>query len=498
MQSLVHDLQNTNQGKSGTQYPIADSASTTYGYDLGLPDLDTPRNNDSSAIAIYSPQNNTISFDGETLHGNAESESKVMAFEKGGYYAKPVPIRISKSLEPLPALLMENQMNLIYFHHFLNHTARVLVPHDCERNPFRHILPQMAVKDENLLSLLLAYSASHRARMLNHPEPSNRIAVWVQDVFPRLRQTLQENPNEVPDNTLASVIMMASLEVISPGTFEVPISWKDHLTMARRMITQRGGPRGMSRKDLVAYFLSRWFAYLDVVGSLSGHKNDMPVGSFYWSSENESADEDLEIDCLMGFTTRCVGSLARISELSKHCEPHRIDEHGNEREDWVPSQDVVEEAISIRRTLEDGLSDRNIRKACRHRSDALSESERAWDTTEIYATNELFHWAGLIQLHRRVLGKSALDPEVQHAIRAIVELLFKIRRGSSAEACLLFPMFAAGCDAQDAGQREKILDRLRGVEGFGLNQVPKMSTLMKRVWDTGKPWESLVSGEFFG
>lgn len=329
----------------------------------------------------------------------------------------------------------------------------------------------MAVKDENLLSLLLAYSASHRARMLNHPEPSNRIAVWVQDVFPRLRQTLQENPNEVPDNTLASVIMMASLEVISPGTFEVPISWKDHLTMARRMITQRGGPRGMSRKDLVAYFLSRWFAYLDVVGSLSGHKNDMPVGSFYWSSENESADEDLEIDCLMGFTTRCVGSLARISELSKHCEPHRIDEHGNEREDWVPSQDVVEEAISIRRTLEDGLSDRNIRKACRHRSDALSESERAWDTTEIYATNELFHWAGLIQLHRRVLGKSALDPEVQHAIRAIVELLFKIRRGSSAEACLLFPMFAAGCDAQDAGQREKILDRLRGVEGFGLNQV---------------------------
>lgn len=142
VQSLVHDLQNTNQGKSGTQYPIADSASTTYGYDLGLPDLDTPRNNDSSAIAIYSPQNNTISFDGETLHGNAESESKVMAFEKGGYYAKPVPIRISKSLEPLPALLMENQMNLIYFHHFLNHTARVLVPHDCERNPFRHILPQ--------------------------------------------------------------------------------------------------------------------------------------------------------------------------------------------------------------------------------------------------------------------------------------------------------------------------------------------------------------------
>jgi hypothetical protein len=33
-------------------------------------------------------------------------------------------------------------MNLLYFHHFINCTARILVPHDCERNPFRHILPE--------------------------------------------------------------------------------------------------------------------------------------------------------------------------------------------------------------------------------------------------------------------------------------------------------------------------------------------------------------------
>ncbi len=36
---------------------------------------------------------------------------------------------------------MENKMNLLYFHHFINHTARILVPHDCEKNPFRQILP---------------------------------------------------------------------------------------------------------------------------------------------------------------------------------------------------------------------------------------------------------------------------------------------------------------------------------------------------------------------
>jgi hypothetical protein len=336
----------------------------------------------------------------------------------------------------------------------------------------------VAVHDENLLALLLAYSASHRARMLAHPEPSNRIAHWVQDVFPKLRLTLLQNPTNISDNTLAAVIMMASLEIISSGTFEVPISWQNHLTMARQMIVQRGGPRGMGRQDRIAYFLSRWFAYLDVLGSLSGNKNDMPLGSSYWSSENASADEDFEIDCLMGFTTRCVGSLARISELAKRCEPQRIDEQGNVRADWSPSPEIVKEAGMIKHALKEGLLDRNIRKGCNHRSNTASESEGAWDATEIYATNELFHWAGLIHLYRRVLGKQTMDTEVQHAVREIVGLLYKIRRGSTAEACLLFPMFAAGCDARDEGQREKIMDRLRGVEGFGLNHVsPKFLTV---------------------
>jgi hypothetical protein len=38
-------------------------------------------------------------------------------------------------------------------------------------------------------------------------------------------------------------------------------------------------------------------------------------------------------------------------------------------------------------------------------------------------------------------------------------------------ACLLFPIFAAGCDAQDEGQREKIMGRLKGVEALGMYQV---------------------------
>jgi hypothetical protein len=138
----VQNIINNDFSEHGRRYPIDQSESTTYGYDLGLPDRDTPNNDDFSAIAIFSPQAGTLGLDDETPYGNADTRSNAMAFESGGYYAKPVAIRISKSLGALPPILLENPMNLLYFHHFLNHTARILVPHDCEQNPFRQILPE--------------------------------------------------------------------------------------------------------------------------------------------------------------------------------------------------------------------------------------------------------------------------------------------------------------------------------------------------------------------
>lgn len=87
------------------------------------------------------------------------------------------------------------------------------------------------------------------------------------------------------------------------------------------------------------------------------------------------------------------------------------------------------------------------------------------------ATNEAFHWAGLVHLHRRVLGKPSTHPNVQEAVREIHGALYKVRRGGSATACLLFPIFTAGCDTQDEKQRADILERLKGVERFGMTQV---------------------------
>lgn len=49
---------------------------------------------------------------------------------------------IPRRLDPLPQWLLTNDHNKMYFHHYLKYTARLLVPHDCSENPFKHILPQ--------------------------------------------------------------------------------------------------------------------------------------------------------------------------------------------------------------------------------------------------------------------------------------------------------------------------------------------------------------------
>lgn len=329
----------------------------------------------------------------------------------------------------------------------------------------------MALGDSNLLHLLLAYSASHRARLLNHPEPATRIALWVQDVFPSLRRALNDPNGQVSNANLATAIMLASLEIISPNTFEVRVSWQNHLSMARQMLVARGGAGSVHRKDRVSYFLSRWFAYLDVLGSLSGGKNDEPLfdGKYWVDDDADEEDYSFQIDCLLGFTSRCINMLAQVAELARICDSERIDSDGNIRDDWHPPDARIAEAEKLKMDLQEARTHR-YPGCCPHHQDG-EDDEDSWDSLEMEATNDAFHWAGLVHLNRRVLGKKSTDREVQTAVREIVLALQRVRKGSTAEACLLFPMFTAGCDALRADQREEIMERLRVVEGTGMTHV---------------------------
>lgn len=127
--------------------PIVTGHEIFYGYDCGTPDYDLPKNNDAEAIAPINPSDEVIDEDPispasePTPTGSIHVRRRSSFTTGGGYYITPVRVKIPRRMTPLPSTLLENPMNLLYFHHFIDHTARILVPHDCDRNGLLNILP---------------------------------------------------------------------------------------------------------------------------------------------------------------------------------------------------------------------------------------------------------------------------------------------------------------------------------------------------------------------
>lgn len=508
----------------------SDDSCTCYGIDRGFVDLDVGKNDDVNAISDVAPvSSGALPYDmsdlSSLLHGHGDGDDCASGVhgpsarcELGGsYYDTPVIVRIPRKFEPLPSKLLSNPMNLLYFHHFLNHTAKVLVPYDGPHsNPFRTILPQLAVRNDHLLSLMLAYSASHRAKLLQQPEPVTRIALWVQDIFPALRAALSDPNQSISNTNVATAIMLASLEIISPTAFGYSISWQRHLSLARDLISARPGGLRWSRSVALASggsssaeheeiqvcnFLWSWFAYLDVMGSLSGGGERDVSSAWILDYKVYAPEDDDEIDCIMGFSTSCVYILAKIAELARRCaSARRLMSAGQEKDrgrglqEWTPGPAVLERAEALEHDLA-----RSIElppRPCPHIKG--TEDAKCWNGVELAACNRAYHWTGSVHLQQHVLGKPVSHPDVQAGVANIIECLAEIRRGGTTEACVLFPMFTAGCLTPDTSQRSLIRERLRMVENTGMVQVRKARALMEKSWETGLTWGELITTEFIG
>lgn len=138
------------------------SVTDNYGLDHGRPDLDLNQMDDHSAIDInyaldlINPERQT-----RTTFESASADRGLANSVGRGYYASPVSINIPRYLSPLPSALVETPINLMYFHHFLNHTAKMLVAHDCGDNPFITVLPSSTLHAISLFVICLTIDSGN-------------------------------------------------------------------------------------------------------------------------------------------------------------------------------------------------------------------------------------------------------------------------------------------------------------------------------------------------
>ncbi|KAG8421143.1 hypothetical protein J3458_003047 [Metarhizium acridum] len=265
-------------------------------------------------------------------------------------------------------------------------------------------------------------------------------------------------------------IMLIALEIMSPGAFGRGVSWREHVAHARGLLAKclDQAPQDATVEGI--WFIQSWLGYIDIMGSLmAGPLLDLTCKSqvYFQLSEPRICANDLdEIDCMMGISVKCARLLGQVAELAKQCQGERFRLDGQLLQGWCPQPTMVEQALLLEKHLMESL--RQSSRPCPH---VRAGSIHMKDLAEMAGVNEAFHWAGLIHLHRRVLGKATDHPDVQGSVRKIMQCLEQIGTRGVAKTRYLFPIFTAGCEALTERQQTKLLGRLTNAEKSGMRQV---------------------------
>lgn len=422
---------------------------------------------------------------------------------------------ILNELSPLPQLLKDKPFYRELFYHFLDVTADILVPVPkmfYPNNPFRTILPRMAVDTPHLLAITLAYSASQRARYLNIPEPVEETGYLLSITFNGLSKALQDEESSKSDSTLATAIMLTSYEILCDRICD---TWRTHLNGVREIVMARGladswtstttttsnalerplsnGPYHPSRfintavqENEVSFFLLKNFAYLDIITALCSPNasssllnNDQTI---QWSvpaylpqvsSSLHFQPGICNVDYLLGIDLDLISIFSKASALIRQRMQATTDEEINEVN--MEGNQIAEMLLFAshidNKILDDGSS----------------------HLSQLQLNNAMFCCGVLIDLYRRALRFTRESYPVQAAVAHMIKLLDKLpeERETYIYSCMQFAVVTAGLESQNDLQREKFRNILTTMLRYGGTQIDRGKRMVELVWLSEDKWEDI-------
>lgn len=441
-------------------------------------------------------------------------------------------------LVPLPEILIEVPFYRNLMHFWVNVASQNLVPapsYIYSDNPFKVLLPQMAMEYPSILTTLLAFAASIRSLLLG---PENIPTKIVDQLLARscneLLKLLKDKHEATSDGTLATVLLLSCYESFQSNDFDrhrTHALGARQIVMARRCFlpcespeSDKSTPSSTSsnlnsrgKESDIAFFLMRWFIYVDVMGALSATKNShkyltsenghyQPIESVanLTDFDNNALDIDRksDIDHLLGFDIRVLPQLTDIALLIRKSDSY-LEQAGDdcsalpitiitaalEVKESITSAYEVGEAR--RQAKLDSIIDYKIqRKRETHRTDSPPNLNHIMQQYDILrATNKIFCDMGLLNLYRRVLCVPRESPIIQDLADGIGQILeLTIESKSSAEICSIFALFCAGCETLDPNMRSLFYNRFTKLTEMGNVNAMKSLQIMSRCWNTGEDW----------
>ncbi|GAV28833.1 hypothetical protein PMKS-002310 [Pichia membranifaciens] len=193
---------------------------------------------------------------------------------------EPIP----RGLLPLPDMLLNAPYFYDSFLFFTNLTSSILTPADSSvyvNNPFKKVLPKLAMTNNGLMSLIVAFGSAHKSLLLKR-DSTEIVDSLLGRALSDLLVLLNNKETCTSDLTLTLVMFFTSFLAFNYKSDK----WKVHMNGAKQIFLMRGYNKpfdkilldyktdgslisGEIKKSKLLYFLIRWFAYLDIFTNLS-------------------------------------------------------------------------------------------------------------------------------------------------------------------------------------------------------------------------------------
>lgn len=408
---------------------------------------------------------------------SASEASSTPSAEDGGDDAASPRVDVPASggsLELAPSRSLWGGLERILLRYFLDHVAPICGILQQDGTRFCSVLLPMAFIDTSLLHALFSYASAHLAHFDAASAPTIPVTPQARLEFEsQVTRGLAEaiTKNSVSETTVASALVTSTAEVIGGDTSR----WLLHLEGAGHLINHLGPAKLLRTTD--GAFLLRYFAYHDIMASLSTRRRTM-VDGVYWVQDVDAA-------------VRAGDSFVGLS--------HHIFRHVTTACDFIADTADLGLSSCPDRRARETLRAEDMAQALRLQDLHIQVDPADANTDALIHHAEAFRHAALFYLYRHLLHFSDAGAvyrlRMQDCVSRILHHVAQVPANLCLEIALLFPLFMAGIGGSgDASTVEYVRDRLRGIEAWTkFRHVGRARELLEMLWDSGRTdWEAML------
>ncbi|KAL2809429.1 fungal-specific transcription factor domain-containing protein [Aspergillus granulosus] len=398
-----------------------------------------------------SPAEQATTSDDSTLSVSVPRVSKRMAIES--VLMKPIP-EISDDIK---SLLAAGQTKAL-----LHHYDSFMAPHqiaeigDEEDNPYRAYILPLAKKQIGLLYAVLGLSAVHLGKLTQNKTFIETTSVeYRMKAIRALSEKIRKGQNtslseEEEDGVLATIQILLLHDIAESGISEHGI----HITGAMSVCKNTLISEGFNGRRRRAVFFIGNLAWLDIIRAFSGTRRLCFTQDI---REMVASASGHRFELVNGCPREIFLIIGRVLDKAKEYKMG-----------WTTEEDFRSTLMAARFEL----------YAWDAKSKTYPSSDPRWISVAIS-----FQFACILHIHRLLdPSEPASSPEIQTAVREILDATADIPPDSTLIELMILPLFMAGADSLSRHSQFYVLARFRDIDQRSEMRNPVPADLLQRVW----------------